>query len=458
MHRFDLLLFPLSENEFSTDVKVICHQNDEYFKKCDLSSWVVKYDFENNAKKYLWADTENGKGVIFYMKDEFNNECYYDFKNIMFERWSIFGKGEENVFYGNVDFKTGQSVGEHVDFEKNEFYYTFSTLRYGCQVIEPLSTIKKNYTHLWVCDMTVEPFILPNSYAQEDEINHDFCVGNKINPFYNKDNKLMLNNNVFIGQPSYWQIDENNYITHNTGKYINNTIANNCYGNTFCGISVANVLEHNCLYNVFNGNNIENYLKSGCKINSFLDSSNQNKMEVNCKENVLIGSCNNVFENNCIANVLKKSNANKFSFGCVENILTNCSCNTFSTGCRLNKLVEATCNRFGEYCINNVCEREFSGNVLGCECLNNTFGEKCHDNVLYNKCSENKFGDETTFNWLRGNNYFILIDRGVSYAEYAHNICGKDKENLLDNNLEPGVMYKQSIVIDTNNEIRVITD
>ena len=29
---------------------------------------------------------ENGKGVIYYMKDEWNNECPYDFKNIQFIR------------------------------------------------------------------------------------------------------------------------------------------------------------------------------------------------------------------------------------------------------------------------------------------------------------------------------------------------------------------------------------
>jgi len=26
----------------------------------------------------------NGKGVIYYMKDEFGNECPYDFKNIVY--------------------------------------------------------------------------------------------------------------------------------------------------------------------------------------------------------------------------------------------------------------------------------------------------------------------------------------------------------------------------------------
>jgi hypothetical protein len=37
---------------------------------------------DNDSSRFAWADTENGEGVIYYMKDEFNNECPYDFKNI----------------------------------------------------------------------------------------------------------------------------------------------------------------------------------------------------------------------------------------------------------------------------------------------------------------------------------------------------------------------------------------
>jgi hypothetical protein len=33
--------------------------------------------------RFEWA-TEKGKGVIYYMKDEWGNEAPYDFKNIQF--------------------------------------------------------------------------------------------------------------------------------------------------------------------------------------------------------------------------------------------------------------------------------------------------------------------------------------------------------------------------------------
>ena len=37
--------------------------------------------------EYLTAEVVDGKGVIYYMKDEHGNECSYDFKNIQFKRW-----------------------------------------------------------------------------------------------------------------------------------------------------------------------------------------------------------------------------------------------------------------------------------------------------------------------------------------------------------------------------------
>ena len=45
----------------------------------------MKYCIDNDTNRFVWADDANGKGVIYYMKDENNNELPYDFKNIMFE-------------------------------------------------------------------------------------------------------------------------------------------------------------------------------------------------------------------------------------------------------------------------------------------------------------------------------------------------------------------------------------
>lgn len=45
----------------------------------------VKYDIDNDTSKYAWADATNGKGVIYWMRDIYGNECPYDFKSIKFK-------------------------------------------------------------------------------------------------------------------------------------------------------------------------------------------------------------------------------------------------------------------------------------------------------------------------------------------------------------------------------------
>lgn len=51
--------------------------------KARLPAWEIKYCLDNAPTKFAWA-SPFGTGVIYYMKDEWGNECPYDFKNILF--------------------------------------------------------------------------------------------------------------------------------------------------------------------------------------------------------------------------------------------------------------------------------------------------------------------------------------------------------------------------------------
>lgn len=83
-HYFDLIVTATSKNTLDHNAKAIhsLRDTEHYFELSDLSKWVIKYDIENDETKYDWA-VWNGKGVIYYMKDEYNNEAPYDFKNII---------------------------------------------------------------------------------------------------------------------------------------------------------------------------------------------------------------------------------------------------------------------------------------------------------------------------------------------------------------------------------------
>ena len=52
----------------------------------NMNAWELKYCLDNDKDLFDWAETE-GKGVIYYLKDEFRNEAPYDFKNAMFRRY-----------------------------------------------------------------------------------------------------------------------------------------------------------------------------------------------------------------------------------------------------------------------------------------------------------------------------------------------------------------------------------
>lgn len=83
-HVFDIIVFALSGSTLSETAWADHHEGDTYFSNCKLEAWELKYCLDNDTARFMWADTTNGKGVIYWMKDEWNNECSYDFKNIQF--------------------------------------------------------------------------------------------------------------------------------------------------------------------------------------------------------------------------------------------------------------------------------------------------------------------------------------------------------------------------------------
>lgn len=82
-HPFDVIVQAITENTFSENAQVCqtTRSGGDYFDNCKLNSWKIKYCFDNDTSKYGWA-SNSGKGVIYRMIDDRNNDCPYDFKNI----------------------------------------------------------------------------------------------------------------------------------------------------------------------------------------------------------------------------------------------------------------------------------------------------------------------------------------------------------------------------------------
>jgi len=92
-NKFDVIVLATSANTLSEQAKAINHTPQEgemdYFANSNLSAWQIWYCLDNNTNRFAWADTTNGKGVIYRMIDEWGNECGYDFKNIMYVRYKL---------------------------------------------------------------------------------------------------------------------------------------------------------------------------------------------------------------------------------------------------------------------------------------------------------------------------------------------------------------------------------
>ena len=82
-HQFDLVVIAVGENELDGSARACHHEGDTYFANSNLGAWQLKYMIDNDTTNYSYADP-NGKGIITWMRDEFNNECFYDFKNVQY--------------------------------------------------------------------------------------------------------------------------------------------------------------------------------------------------------------------------------------------------------------------------------------------------------------------------------------------------------------------------------------
>ena len=102
-----------------------------YFAASNVNAWKVKYCLDNDTNRFAWADAVNGKGVIYYMRDEFGNEASYDFKNMLFARYKVTACANcPNLvgrYVGVVDFAGNPTLTDYmtIDTTDSKYFYTF---------------------------------------------------------------------------------------------------------------------------------------------------------------------------------------------------------------------------------------------------------------------------------------------------------------------------------------------
>ena len=290
-HQFDVIVLATSTSELNENAKAIYHEGDTYFSEngANLDAWELKYSLDNDVNRFAWADEENGKGVIYYMKDEWNNECPYDFKNIQFLR-GLYVDGEGLAPEGEEDFTT--------------YCYTFGWEKKDGTMLD--ATIFGNNRH--ILNDKGEIFGVYGNVIRE----YFTYTGEIENPI---STKLHLNNIVFLNTYNYKRLWYD-------GCY-SNSFGHNCYSNSF---------GHNCYSNSFGDDCLENSFGTSCNRNSFGN---------HCRGNSIGNYCSyNSFGNDFYANIFGDNcSSNSFGNYCSNNSFGNyCYANSFGNDCYYNKI------------------------------------------------------------------------------------------------------------------------
>ena len=343
---------------FSATPKIVAFlKNDvEYTKShnADLT-YIVNYD-ENDDKIYIdhfyLKPYVTTPGKIYYMKDEFNNECPYDFKNIQFKRYKI-----TSSVKGNLVGLYARSNARNVTVNKNTTYwcYTFST-----------DSLK---------DASLDGY----SNGVYDNI---------ILKYIDSSNRKILNDIVFIGTNNYGNRFGVNcrYNTFGYGCY-SNTFGDDCFSTTFGTSCYFNTFGRNCYFNTFGRSCYSNTFKYSCSSNTFGDNYYYNTFGNYCQ--------NNTFGNNCYYNT--------FGNSCYNNIFGNyCDANTFGNSYYNNTFGnECGCNTFGNNCYHN---------TFGSYIKESQFG----DGVQYFSIATTNITTEpkSLKNYIR----WLIVENGVRYV------------------------------------------
>lgn len=215
-HPFDIIVTADSASKLNEHARAILHSGDTYFANCKLEAWKLWYCLDNDTARFEWADSTNGKGVVYRMIDEFDNDGPYDFKNIIIQRphWA-----------NNYSYLFGSISSEPTDGSKE-------------------GTCYKN---------TVESIYATNGKTK--------LMFNSIYGWQNKVGKgcygLILQN---AGNNTFYQGCNNNTLGLGTSYNVfesgcsSNTVGNNSSYNRFCNNASSNNIGVYSSYNQISGN------------------------------------------------------------------------------------------------------------------------------------------------------------------------------------------------------------
>ena len=397
-HSFSILVLATSENTLSetafatkpSETIEVEHQignriivteeanpNYTHFQYCNLDAWELKYCLDNDQTRFPWcgSDDDGGKGVIYYMEDEFGNKCDYDFKNILMLRYEVTASTDSEFSFNVSRIFTRKTTRANwtVDTTNNYYFYTFSFCA---------SSDLTNLQDLSVMDGISSKAFYGNEFYSIDKTDTNLqpsCM--IICP--SGSNTITLSG-----------LTTNLYNNKSLSGFKNNTF--NCLGSTSDATNKTNSFGNNCYSNTFGYANDNNLFGDGNYNNSFGDNNNGNLFGKDNYSNLFI--YNNAF------NLFGDGNYSN-SFGMLNTY------NSFGNRNNNNSFVDDNNNNsFGNNNSSNSFSNSNSSNSFGNSNSSNSFGNNNSNNSFGNYNLSNSFGNYNSSNSFGNKNGSILFN------------------------------------------------
>ena len=365
-HPYDIIVIADNEHTLNENARACLRDGDTYYTAegsvAYLAAWELKYTLDNDRSRFSWADPENGKGVVYWLKDEHDNECPYDFKQIQFKRYKI------TEFSANPDMVgkwvssacgTPSSGGKGIVYDPDDYVwaYTFSYVSYETQDDEGSEDDGSKASPDERSDVMPVAVVSDWSVFQHGMIlTHENKIGSN----------MFTSVGMFSRPVDYYVLPDNVFIMDIEGDEVNapfsNTFGDECFSNTF---------GNGCYFNTFGNGCNSNTFGNGCFSNTFGDECNSN------------------------------------TFG------DECNSNTFGDECNSNT--------FGDECFSNTFGNGFYFNTFGNRCFSNTFGNECNSNTYGDECFSNTFGNSAGNSETSAYCRWCTFEDGVQYVQLTNN-------------------------------------
>ena len=370
-HAFDVIVTADDEKTLNENAHAAIHSGDTYFGDCKLNAWELKYSLDNDVERFAWADATNGKGVVWWMRDEWDNECFYDFKNIQYKRYKVTST-QDNTAYFEGRFVGYEGEMKGVEIGNTDLFvwaYTFSH--------------KSNWSAIEgeIKDISLTPFAFDlGTYSEKGGV-----TGNIINPthtFFKVDDaaetKVASLNNIVVEE------DFGHRYRPTGGIFIDNECSNITIGAGCSGIRIG----YDCI-NILCGNECSSWT-CGNSCSSW--TCGNDCYSWSCGNDCDYWTCGNDCDywtcgNNC------------YSWTCGNDCYSwSCGNNCYSWSCG-NYCYSWSC---GNYCSSWTCGNDCSSWTCGNYCSSWSCGNYCYYWSCGNNCSYWSCGNYCS-SWSCGN-------------------------------------------------------